>query len=412
MRFYNEPPKGIGTCKNLASNCLTVSLFSLFIISIIFAFFSSFFSNLFFGKYSVVLLVLLLADSLFLLVMRYFSISARMQNNILLFTVQSILLQFFNRLFCLFGAAIDHSLKLTVLFNVAGLGIFSTVFFFLYKNSVLPKKFQFDFKAFSPVLIYGLGLAPAAILNWGNSLFAKLYVTKALGSSQNGIFSSVALLSFALAVVQGGFNTYWSAYMYKNYRQKQKEITRVHDFVMLGTMVLMTALIAAAPLIFLFVGREFRFGRSIFGLMLFSPMLLIISETTVYGIEISKKTIYNTLGMLLSFISNILLCIIFIPTLGVVGAALSLTVSALIMFIFRTVVAQNLYRTIENPIKSVVSILLMAVLCIISFLFSDSLSIVTAASLLSLVFYLILYRREVVSMVGIIKSFVFQLRRP
>lgn len=41
-----------------------------------------------------------------------------------------------------------------------------------------------------------------------------------------GIFASVSMFISILTAVQGGFSTYWSAYVYKNYSEEDSKIKK------------------------------------------------------------------------------------------------------------------------------------------------------------------------------------------
>ncbi len=395
IRFYNEPPSGTKDEKQLSAACMLLSLLSLLVFSVLIIFiFPTETSNLFFRDNYPLLITMLCVNTLFLVVTRYFNITYRMQHNVLMYTIQSILLQFFTRIFFLVGALIDPSLNTIVLFNVLGLGLFAVVFFVIQKKSMLPKRIDFQKKAYSPLLKYGLALAPTNIMLWVNSLFSRVFVNAIMGAAEQGVYSFISYMSLALGIIQGGFATFWSAFIFKNYKNEQQKIIKVHDFLTFIILSLMAALIAFQPIIFLIIGPSYRSGISIFGATLFAPMLLIISETTVYGIAIAKKTYFDTIGMGLSVGINILLCFLLVPTTGMFGASLAGAVSGLAMFIFRTIVAQKFYKSVANLKKTAVSLSLMWVLVVVCFVLSDLQFVISLLAVLLIAYYILVYKNE------------------
>lgn len=392
IRFYSEPPKGIRDEKHLAAACMSLSLASWFLISLILIFIlPNQIGELFFESRQVMLIAAMCVNTLFMLVTRYFNITYRMQNNVAMFTIQSILLQFFTRAFFLVGAFYRPDLPTIVSFNIAGLGVFAVVFFAIQRRSMLPKRFEIGKKGYRPLLHYGLGIAPSSVLLYGNQLFSRIFVNAWLGNHLLGIFSSASTLSNMIGVMQGGFATFWSAFMFKSYKTEQRRIRNMHDYIMLAMMAMMCLLILATPVIFLILSGNYVEIRPIFGLMLFSPMLAIVGETTYYGIEIARKTIFNTIGTAISLVTNILLCVLLIPRFQLLGAVLALVGSSFAMFLLRTVIAQKFYRTVNSYGKTTVSLSVMAALSTASYLFDTNRLFLSTLAVMVLLFYIILY---------------------
>ena len=396
IRFYHEPPEGAKDSRNLASMCMTISMSALFAFSLIITLvFPRQISYLFFnGVYYPRLIVLLCVNALFLLLARYFTITYRMRQDTKMYTLQSVLLQFFTRMFFLVGALVKPDLDTIVAFNVFGLGIFSLAYFLIQRKTMLPKKAEYSKEAFPPLLKYGIALAPSSVLTYINTLFSRIYVNGRLGDLKLGIYSMASTVTLALSIIQSGFATFWSAFIFENYKTEQKKIIRIHDYLMFAVMVLMCLLIMFQHVIFLILGSGYREGETIFAILLISPMLSIIAETTVYGIEIAKKTYYDAIGMALSVGGNIIFCLLFVDKYGMFGAALSLALSSLLMFIFRSVLGQHFYKSIGYPVKTIMSLLIIFILCVIAYLFASKPLFVSLAALIVMTGYCIIYGEQ------------------
>ena len=413
IRFYHEPPEGSRDSKNLAAMCMSMSMTALFAFSLIITLvFPKQISYLFFsGAYYPRLIVLLCVNALFLLLARYFTITYRMKQDTKMYTLQSVLLQFFTRMFFLVGALIRPDLNTIVAFNVLGLGIFSLVYFLIQRKSMLPEKMVFSRTALPPLLKYGIALAPSSVLTYINTLFSRIYVNERLGAAKQGIYSMASTVTLALSIIQSGFATFWSAFIFENYRTEQKKIIRIHDYLMFAVMILMCGLIMFQHVIFLILGSGYREGETIFAILLISPMLSIIAETTVYGIEIAKKTYYDAIGMALSVGGNIVLCLIFVEKYGMFGAALSFALSSLAMFIFRSVIGQHFYKSVEHPLKTVLSLILVFMLCVIAYLFAARPLLVSAAAAVLMIGYCIIYEKQFRRCLLLVKQIFSLLRK-
>lgn len=405
IRFYHEPPEGAADRRQVAAAGLLISVVSLAAVSslILFVIPQSIGRVFFEGRRDSLLLLLTCLTTLFMVILRFFNISYRMSGNVFMFSLVSILLQFFTRAFYIFGVIINPDFPTVAVFGAAGFGLFTLLFFLSQRKMMLPKRFEVSGKAYRELLKYSLGLMPSSVLLWGNQLVSQLFVAASLGDSALGLFAFAALISQALSIVQGGFATFWSAYMFKNYKLEQERIVKTHDYLMFAMMAMMCLLLLCSPLIFLILSN-YSESRPIFGLMLAAPLLSIIAETTVYGIEIAKKTVYNSLASLLCVAANILLCAFLVPAYRLLGAAISLAVSTAVMFVFRTVIAQRFYRTIRSYIKTAASLSVMSALCAMSWLFDGRYLPFYGAVTAAFLFYLWVYKNECQRLLRLLKE--------
>ena len=411
LRFWAEPPKGISDNKQISLLGLIVSGVTLSAVSIVFFLIPQTIGNIFFnGQREDMLLISMCFTCLAMVVIRFLNIAYRMQNNILMFSVATILLQFFTRIFYIFGVLISKDFTSIVLFYLSGLVLFILLFILLQGKVLIPKRYEIGKEAYAPLFKYSLGIMPSSVLLWGNQLVSKLFVSAALDESALGLFSFATLITSALGVLQGGFASFWSAFMFANYRKEQKRIMDIHDLLMFIMMMLICLFLIASPLIFAILS-SFSESSQLFGLLLFAPLLMIVSETTAYGIDIAKKTILNTLSSLICVVVNIISCAVLIPPLKLHGAALAYVISTTVMFVFRTVIAQRFYRSIHSYRKTAVSLSVVAVLCFISPLLNDRYIYIAALSLAAMGFFICFYINEGKLIVSYISGLIAGLRK-
>lgn len=406
LRFFFETPKGIKDSRQISLLGIFISCSLLTITTILVLLIPNVVGDVFFeGRKEPILLISMCLTCLAMVVIRFFNISYRMQNNILKFTIVSVLLQFFTRFFYIFGVFIKNDIKTVEIFNLIGLFSFTCIFFIFERKNLIPKKYEIPKDAYAPLFKYSLGIMPSSVLLWGNQLVNKLFISTVLGDGALGLFSFAALISQALAIIQGGFANFWSAYMFTNHKTDQERIKRVHDLLVFIIMVLMCFLILLSPIVFLVLSR-YSESRQVFGLLLYAPLLMIVAETTVYGIEIEKKTILNTVSSLICLSVNILCCVFLIPLFNLAGAAFSLVISTAAMFVFRTIMAQRFYRSITSYLKTTVSLILMLILSIATFIFDSSYFIIAILSSVLLLYYFFCYSNEVKLVVSLLKNLI------
>ena len=405
MRFFNEPPTPLDR-KGLLGNCFGISAICLAVTAVICCvFFPQQVLGVFFcEKMPSIYLAYLFVNAFMAMIGRYVNLVYRMSGSIKLYTLESVLMQFFTKVFFVLGVFVSNDLNTLVLFAVGGMTAFGLVFLFVIRRDITITPSVIFTKANRQILPYGLALMPTAVMLWLNSLFSKVYIAKTIGNSQAGVFSMVSTLSQVVAIIQAGFATFWSAFIYANYKTEQEKIKQVHDYLTFIIVEFFCVLVIFEDLIFWVLGSEYAKGIEVFPIMVLVPVFLIISETTVYGISIAKKPIYDTIGIGLSVVTNIGFCFLLAPQFQLYGVCLALCLSNLIMFVFRTVIAQKLYCSIPSAARTTVVCLVLFVITFLGTIWAHSFVLKAAAGLAGMAVYIVIYRTQLVSAVALGKE--------
>lgn len=407
IRFFNEPPAPLDK-DGLFGACFGLSAFALAAAALISCvFFPQQLLGVFFANpLDNVYLALLFLNAFMSMIGRYINILYRMDGNIKLYTLESVAMQFFSKMFYLGAILVNPTFENLVLWTVVGMSIFAFVFFWPNRHRAATAPTAVFSAANRKLLPYGLALAPTAVMLWLNSLFSKVYIAKTIGDAQAGVFSMVSLLSNVVAIIQAGFATFWSAFIYANYKTEQEKIKAVHDYLTFIILEFFCLIVAFEDVIFLFLGPKYRQGIEVFPIMLLVPVFSIIAETTVYGISIAKKPVYDTIGIGLSVVFNVLLCMVLAPSMGLWGVCLALAGANVIMFLFRTVIAQRFYVSIISPRRSCRAIALLFVVTGGACAFSHSFLAKLGISLGAMAAYGVLYRHQIKSAVALAKQLI------
>lgn len=395
IRFFNEPPHPLDK-NSLFGACFGVSALVLAAtcgISCIF--FPQKVLNIFFtDPLDNIYLALLFLNAFMSMIGRYINILYRMDGNIKLYTLESIANQFFSKLFYLVAVFFNPTFDNLVLWTVLGMTGFAFVFLLPnIKRVSFSPKVLFS-QANRQLMPYGLALAPTAIMLYLNSLFSKVYISKTIGKGPAGVFSMVTLLSNVVALIQAGFATFWSAYIYANYKTEQETIKQVHDYLTFLIVEFFCCILAFEDIIFWILGSNYSSGMAVFPITVLVPIFSIIQETTVYGISIAKKPVYDTIGIGLSVVSNIGFCLLLAPRFGLYGVCVALAGSNFVMFLFRTVIAQRFYVSIVDSRRTALVIALMFGLTALACVFSTNFVLKLAISVGGMVAYIIIYRTQ------------------
>ena len=354
IRFFSEQ-KSEDELVSLRSRCVFVSAAAFTLVFSFIMIFGKQLSYLLFSTHiPVVIYVCLPVVVLCSVIHCYQHAYFRMQESIKWYTLCGLGSLFALKISILFAALIFPTFKFSAIV-MAACYVLSNIIFSLLKRDSVKLTRPKGKEGYAPLLKYALPWIPSSLMAHLNVAIVSYVVKDSLSFSSLGIYNNAISVSNVLAVIQSGFAIYWPAFMYKNYETEKPTIKKIHSVVTFGMAVVCIGVMIMAKLLFMIVGKDFREGVIVLGLLLFSPFLNMVGETTVYGIYLEKKThllIYLTGA---SLAVSCALAFLLVPRFGLIGAASANALSALVFFILRTVVGQKYYKSTEKLYRTVVS---------------------------------------------------------
>lgn len=365
LRFYSE-------CDATGKRRLfTTSLLVTILCAIVFGFvsvalFPDVISKVLFGKSDSTLLILLTIYVIGISLYKFTTYRCRLDGNALQYNVEQISFVVINR--------IGYVVPFLVVGGVGAAVAFMTGFTLIVGMTSLLKEP-------SPILMlrgacresrvvkllrYGL---PTVLLAISTNLFLtlnKVLVANLSSFTEAGVFSLSVTIANCFSFIPAAFNVYWAAYVYRNYGEKQHEISRMHDCVMAISIILVVLIFLLQGVIYSFVGSQYGASQGYFMLVMLLPVQAFISGTTSYGINLSGHTVWGTIAAGAALLVNGLLCVALVPFWGALGGAVAFACGAVMLLLLRTMAGQRYYRTVVNPAKSLVSLALIVGLCAIN----------------------------------------------
>ena len=228
-------------------------------------------------------------------------------------------------------------------------------------------------------------------------------ITTQLNSYSLGIYASAGFFIAAFGVIQGGFRTYWSAFMYEHYKDEQNKIIKIHSYVAVFIIVIFSMFILLQHVVYLMIGEEFHASRLFFSLVLIDPLFSLLSQTTEYGTNIVRKNQQNLIIFLIAIAMNIIGTYLLLPKVGLIGAAIAAATAATVRFILATWRGQKYYRSIDNYMQTGTGVLLILILAVSNCIFNDAylMECTTIAIVLSMT--LLVYRKYIWEMARFVR---------
>ena len=397
IRFYHEPPEGISP-QELFTYCFFLSISSLLVFSILaIAVFYEELSHYLFHQESFYFIALICVNALSLLILNnFFSQYYRMSNDPYHYTIQQVFVQFFSKTFVIGSVFFDPRIDVVLTMNTLGLFLFMIGCAAVQGKKIISVPKVFSLKRFREVIRFGIYIWPLATLSTLNAFIIPFLITLYLNSYQVGVYSAALFFVSAFGVIQSGFRTYWSTFMYKNYQSEQNLIIRVHNYVVLGILLILGLFILSQHGIYQLVGEDFRPSRLFFTLVLMDPLLLLLEQTTGYGTSIAKKNYQDTIIYVTAVCLNVLCCMFLLPYIGLIGAAIASMVAALIRFALSSWRGQVYYKSISSAQKTLTGLILIVAMAISNVMFTDKIFLEVLVIITIYMIAVMTYRADVV----------------
>lgn len=189
------------------------------------------------------------------------------------------------------------------------------------------------------------------LLNFSAPLVLTLALTWIFGSSDKitikifsnlkelGLYSGAFRIVSVISVIQTGFTSFWTPFIYERYSKNPDDLVfykKANDYLSLIFFLIGFSILATRNIIIILLGEKYYDSLFIVPMLIFVPIMYLISETTMMGIGFKKKSKYFLYISIIVAIFNIIGNILLVPKYGAKGAAISTGISYIIFFSLRT----------------------------------------------------------------------------
>lgn len=397
IRFFNEPPS-----KNNKNGLMIICLLfgviaSIMIITFLFLFYQKISIEIS-GQISIII-PLCLGLSLFAnLFVKYIGLYYRMDNNVLLYSIQAIAFAFISKILHIVVAIKDPTHIGAIIVQTIGYCILAVLFSIISYRNILKSreecKLYFDKETVTELMKFGIPLLPVTMLSWLNNSISQLLLKRFVSFSAIGIYTNAVAVAGLMGLIQVGFNTYWIPFLYSNYQTERSNIAKIHRMVTYAMSLFGLLIILGQDLLYLFIGTNFRDSKVFFPLLLLSPICYTIGDTTGMGIEIAKKNYFHIVIFSISVGFNLLISVILLPQIGVMGAAIAAALTSILRLTIQTFIGQGYYRMVDDYRKMIVAIITISIAAILNIVLIDSLLFRTVCIALLIVLLSVFNKRE------------------
>lgn len=364
IRYYFEPPRRITKQSLLMVSLVVGVVVDLAVVALILLSAGSTLSILFFGEnnlYTLVFLGLYIAG---LMVFRLVNVASRMQGFVKQYNIQLILQNIIAKLSFVVVLAWTTSYFDAIAVMSLGMFVLGTVLAFARRKAFSFFGGGFSFSIIKVLFCFGFPCMLNSVVTLLDAAIGRVVLGNLGQFGEIGVLAIATTLASAFSLLPSAFNTFWSPYMYKNYKSKAQEIRDVHDYVMLFALLLTILIMIFQDILYCLVGGEYRSSQVFFMLLMLSPIKSFICETTGYGVMLKNKPFYATAITIVGVIVNCLLVCLLAPRIGACAVGIGVACSSVFVGITRTLISCRLYKSINSYKRSLVGASLIIVLCI------------------------------------------------
>ncbi|MCL6244586.1 oligosaccharide flippase family protein [Acinetobacter sp. ANC 7200] len=331
--------------------------------------------------------------------LRYLSLTIRMQERGLLYSVSQItpklLLLLFIFIIYMFDCKDNTFYILIVIQLISLLVIFLFFLFFIKKEFILALKSKFDFNLLKRLLVFGFPLVISGLVFWLMQSLSRIVLLDLSTLTELGIFGVATSVAAGFSILTSIFNTIWVPIIYKLVKENKgvKQVEKISKYIALIIAVIIFFVGLMMPIIPKFLPVSYSGIEYIILLCIMQPLLYTLSEATAVGILIERKTNYSVLISFLSMIINFLLLIKLVPHYGALGSAISVVISFGFYLILRTEFSAFLWMGFDR-VRMYLSVFLSIVFVVVSAFFSLKYLYVVLGSLVLVIFNFFIFFSE------------------
>ncbi|HIA37001.1 MAG TPA: hypothetical protein EYN89_09820 [Flavobacteriales bacterium] len=363
LRYYFE------ISENQRSSWISTGFWFISIISILLAFITSLFSNyistIIFdtGNYSKILTIALFTIPISN-IFSYCTVIIRCNK-------EPISYLLFTSLQLIFTIIISLWLVLARGYGVEGafwgimFGFLVPVFFmiiYLLKKSLL--KLEISGQALNSLFHYCIPQLPGILGSWANTYANRFVMLSYLTLTEIGIFSVAIKIAGVFKLGEEAFRMSWGPFLFENLKKEGHKQLFGNVLVICTLLVMSLCSICALftkEIYFFIIASSYNAGIPLTSMLFFALGFNILIQIVLIGPAITKKTIFNSVLGLSSFLVNIILLLLMVPKWGLIGVPLSLLLANLFMFISSWYTTERIYY-IGFPIMKVATIITIGLL--------------------------------------------------
>lgn len=195
-----------------------------------------------------------------------------------------------------------------------------------------------DWSQLRAMLRYGLPLVIGGLAFWGLTMLDRLFLRSYSSFSELGIYSVASSIAAVAMIFQTVFSTVWAPTVYKWAAEgiDPERIDQITEYVLAAVVFIFCGVGLFSWIVTYFLPSSYLSVKYLVTACMGYPLLYTLSETTVVGLSLQRRTglamLASIIAVIVSLIGNLLL----VPRYGASGAAVATMFAFWIFLVSRT----------------------------------------------------------------------------
>lgn len=284
---------------------------------------------------------------------RFLSLVLRMNERGLAFSMSQLLPKAFVLIIILIYLLFDTSKSFDNLLLANTLAIVLACFIFAWNTRAewrLSLSETINLRQLLQMLKFSLPLIIGGVAFWGLTSVDRILLSRWSTFSELGVYSISVSFAAAATIFQSVFSTVWAPTVYKwaTNDEGYDKVIMVSRYVLLLVVLLFCFAGLFSWIVPFILPSEYKAVQWILVACLAYPLLYTLSETTVVGIGVARKSIYSMLACIIALMVNLICNFFLIPRFGAAGAASSTAFAFWVFLILRTEFAIRVWKPLPR----------------------------------------------------------------
>lgn len=361
VREYNEYK---GEKQVLLFNAAIVPLGIAITIMVSLILFMQTISQYLFAELNYLVMIALVIWIPFVVIERFLLLNIRMQEKGMQYSFFSILVKLLIMIMTItLLLSFERTYTAIILGTILGQILANITLIIASWKTIQKVKYTLDRKLLRRMIRFGLPILPAMVITWLLNSTDRLVLDYFSTVENIGIYFAAMNLAAALSMVQGIFATFWVpiAYRWNEEKVPVNQFTQVSYLVTVLMGVLFIGLLFVKELAVMILSPDYSQAQYILPFLLFMPIMYTMSETTVLGIALARKTHWNIWISFFAAIANIVINLLLVPYLGAIGAAIGTGTAYIVFFWLRTLISRRYWYKFNLTFYMVNTIFLLII---------------------------------------------------
>ena len=254
--------------------------------------------------------------------------------------------------------------------------------------------FMFDMKK---IIVYGIPFFPSLLIYQAFNFVDRFSIRYFSDINSLGIYSIAFKFTAIFMLMQKSFGAFWAPIAYKAYSEEKCNYKYFENIFFLLSIILFASfsiMLSLKDILIFILNEKYYESVNIFPCLMFVPIMYMLSEVTVLGINFSKNTYWHIFISISCLIINVLTHVSMVPKFGAKGAAFATGLSFIAFFVLRTVISSKYYFADYKIFKTIITVILLYLAsAYVTFFSEENVSYYFTAILLIIIY--IFYRNEI-----------------